>query len=614
MPQMVLQLFHALWMSAALLLSYAALFYFSADTPVAQASTSELAALAALIWVGAISIAIGGSALGFFVMACCPTDRLRRAVTWTLFLSIVSVLSLLITENWFYSLFGWGLKTGKAVWIKALFGGLASVLTYHGGKALFSASNHLRERGFNVLWALGLSALICAPVIVSGINARETLTLSEEDQARLPHILLLSSDGISADFMSLYGYSQNTTPFLDSIANELMIFEAAYANNARTTGSITSVLNGLSPATTQIIYPPDFLSDRYAGLHLPALLKYLGYYRSQWSVPHYASATDQGMANAFDKINGVEQSATKALPFIPVSNLSKWFLVSVFDDVSGVTLDALGIREMANPYLQVAETDQATQPEYLSDQKRLAGLREDFDLALEQKQPFFGQMHLMATHGPKFRIANRSFSDGLEQTGNWETPFYLDALLEFDTRLQDLFSFLETRGELGRTLVVIYSDHSQRWDSTRRVPLLIRLPHTNVTGRFRINTQLLDIAPTVIEAIGGQPPSWMEGISLLTPSETPQGRFLLSTDIATTPQIVDGQWQQVEQEGKRFHERATFRVLYCDVTARTTYPDLEMVFTALPMNPSSTDCKTIPSSDLVREALLFLEENILLEP
>ncbi len=106
----------------------------------------------------------------------------------------------------------------------------------------------------------------------------------------------------------------------------------------------------------------------------------------------------------------------------------------------------------------------------------------------------------------------------------------------------------------------------------------------------------------------------MEGISLLTPSETPQGRFLLSTDIATTPQIVDGQWQQVEQEGKRFHERATFRVLYCDVTARTTYPDLEMVFTALPMNPSSTDCKTIPSSDLVREALLFLEENILLEP
>lgn len=613
MAQMVLQLFHALWMSAALLLSYAAIFYFSADTPVAHASTTQLAVLAALIWVGAIATAIVGSALGFFFMACSPTDRLQRAVTWTLFLSIVSVLSLLIIENWFYSLFGWGLKAGQDVWVKALFIGLTSVLTYHGGKAIFSASNRLRLRGFTLPWALGLSALICVPVIVSGSNTRETLTLSEEDQARLPHILLLSSDGISADFMSLYGYPQNTTPFLDSIANELMIFEGAYANNARTTGSITSVLNGLSPATTHIIYPPDFLSDRHAGLHLPALLKYLGYYRSQWSVPHYASATDQGMANAFDKINGVEQRATEALPLIPLSNLSQWFLVSVFDDVSGVTLDALGIQEMANPYLQVAETDQTAQPEYLSDQRRLAGLREDFDFALEQKKPFFGQVHLMATHGPKFRIANRSFSDGLEQTGNWETPFYLDALLEFDTRLQELFSFLETRGAMRRTLVVIYSDHSQAWDNTRRVPLLIRLPHANVTGRFTINTQLLDIAPTVIEAIGGQPPGWMEGISLLTPSDTPQDRFLLSTDIANTPQIVDGQWQQVEQEGKLFHERATFRVLYCDVTARTTYPELEMVFTPLFMNPSSADCKTIPPSDLVRQALLFLEEKIPLE-
>lgn len=614
MPQMVLKLFHALWMSTALLLSYAAIFYFSADTPVARASLNQLRVLAALIWVGSISIAIGGSALGFFAMACCPTDRSRSAVSWTLFLSIVSFLSLLIIENWFYSLFGWGLKAGKDVWTKALFVGLAGVLTYHGGKAIFSASNRLVQRGFKVPWALGISALICAPIIVSGTSAHETLSLSEEDQARLPHILLLSSDGASADFMSLYGYSQKTTPFLDSIANELMIFEAAYANNARTTGSITSVLNGLSPAKTQVIYPPDFLSDRYAGLHLPALLKYLGYYRSQWSVPHYASASDQGMANAFDKINGVEQSTIDALPFIPLSNLSKWFLVAVFDDVSGVTLDALGIREMANPYLQVAETDETAQPAYLSDQSRLAGLREDFDFALEQKKPFFGQMHLMATHGPKFRIANRHFSKGLEQTGNWETPFYLDALLEFDSRLQELFRFLKTRGQLSQTLVVIYSDHSQRWDSALRVPMLIRLPKTNVTGRFTINTQLLDIAPTLIEAIGGQAPSWMEGVSLLTPSDTPQDRFLLSTDIATTPQVVAGQWQQVEQEGKLFHERATFRVIYCDVTARTTYPDLEMVFTPLLMNPSSPDCRTVPLSDLVRQALLFLEENIQLEP
>ena len=66
---------------------------------------------------------------------------------------------------------------------------------------------------------------------------------------------MISSDGVSADLMSLYGYDQPSTPFLTSLADELMIFDAAYTNNANTTGSITATLNGISPATTQVIYP-----------------------------------------------------------------------------------------------------------------------------------------------------------------------------------------------------------------------------------------------------------------------------------------------------------------------------------------------------------------------
>ena len=68
-------------------------------------------------------------------------------------------------------------------------------------------------------------------------------------------------------------------------------------------------------------------------------------------------------------------------------------------------LDALAIREMDNPYAQVAESeadDANALPEKVSDAARLAGLKEDIDTALALGKPLFVQIHLMDTHGLKF--------------------------------------------------------------------------------------------------------------------------------------------------------------------------------------------------------------------
>jgi hypothetical protein len=356
------------------------------------------------------------------------------------------------------------------------------------------------------------------------------------------------------------------------------------------------VLNGISPATTKVIYPPDFLTDEFASKSLPRLLGELGYYRTQWSVPHYASAPSQGMADAFDRVNGVNQGGPlRIFPSLPISNLSAWFLSTAMDDATSVLLDVLAVREMANPYAQVAEPGESAGgelPAKLSDAQRLAGLKEDINTAIESGSPFFAQVHLMDTHGLKFFPSIRRFSAGMVQNEYWMKPFYLDSMAEFDRRLEALFVHLKEREVLDSTLVVIFSDHPQKWKTYLKVPLLVRFPNTSVTGHVANNVQLLDLAPTIIDWLGGAPPLWMQGMSLLNPEGIPEDRMLIATGFdAEVRSTGDGRgWQRAETDGKPFRERNEFRIIHCSETAKTTFPDLKLRFKPLPLNKSSENC------------------------
>jgi arylsulfatase A-like enzyme len=517
---------------------------------------------------------------------------------------IVFITALLILENWCYSIFGWGLKSGDSGWIKVLFIAISTFITYHGVSAITTAATWLAKRGaVPAVVIVMLSFTAGLFTVSSGASVQQAPLVVSKD--RLPHILMISSDGVSADLMSLYGYDQPSTPFLTSLADELMIFDAAYTNNANTTGSITATLNGISPATTQVIYPPDFLADQFATRHLPRLLGDLGYYRSQWSVPHYASAPSQGMTQAFDRINGVDQQVTLPLfTAIPLTNLSHWFLSKAVEDGMGVVLDALSIEEMDNPYSQVATDEGPVLPKKLSDRERLAGLNEDIDTALEQGKPLFAQVHLMDTHGLKFYPSKRQFSTGMVQTDAWMTPFYLDSLLEFDQRLSAIYADLKQREILDETLVVIFSDHAQQWKTYLRVPLLIRMPHANKTGRFSTNVQLLDIAPTIVDGLGAIPPDWMQGESLLNPRAIAKDRMLVVSGFDSEISAADDDqgWQRAETSGRPFNERNEFRLIHCNSSAEALFPDLDLIFKPLPANPTGSDCGDVAATQRVQDA------------
>ena len=599
-----LRIFHTAFISGLILCSYLWFFYQSANTPLRDASVEALLPVAAwaLTAVGLYTLTVT-----LLLSSVSAVARHANAATWMTRLieaPIVFITALLILENWCYSIFGWGLKSGDSGWIKLLFIAISAFITYHGVSAITTAAAWLAKRGAVpavVIVMLSFNAGLFT--VSSGASVQQAPLVVSKD--RLPHVLMISSDGVSADLMSLYGYDQPSTPFLTSLADELMIFDAAYTNNANTTGSITATLNGISPATTQVIYPPDFLADQFATRHLPRLLGDLGYYRSQWSVPHYASAPSQGMTQAFDRINGVDQQVTLPLfTALPLTNLSHWFLSKAVEDGMGVVLDALSIEEMDNPYSQVATAEGPVLPKKLSDQERLAGLNEDIDTALEQGKPLFAQVHLMDTHGLKFFPSKRQFSTGMVQTDAWMTPFYLDSLLEFDQRLNAIYADLKQREILDETLVVIFSDHAQQWKTYLRVPLLIRMPHANKTGRFSTNVQLLDIAPTIVDGLGAIPPDWMQGESLLNPRAIAKDRMLVVSGFDSEISAADDDqgWQRAETSGRPFNERNEFRLIHCNSSAEALFPDLDLIFKPLPANPTGSDCGDVAATQRVQDA------------
>ena len=69
--------------------------------------------------------------------------------------------------------------------------------------------------------------------------------LSDRRPAERPNIIFYVIDGGGADLMSLYGYARPTTPFLEQLAAEGVVFEHAYSNSTWTQPSTASFMTSL---------------------------------------------------------------------------------------------------------------------------------------------------------------------------------------------------------------------------------------------------------------------------------------------------------------------------------------------------------------------------------
>ena len=445
---------------------------------------------------------------------------------------IWAAISLILFDNFTYTLFGFGIVSsdnlGRAVYALGLII-LFGYFTVRVSRFIRHPADRKSQKRLLFYLSRLSVGLVCISLLVAGLSlgmkwAQESVESAQAGGASAvtqhPNILLLGGDGLDATSLSVYGYERDTTPNLRRLAPTSLLAENAFSNAAHSAGSVLSIFTSKTPYQTHVLYPPDILTGLDAYQHLPRLLRQAGYHTVEIGIPYYMDAFDMNVQDGFDLVNGKRgegwlASQARRLGFGEDIYFTKQLVERFSDRLLHITF----IRQMVNPFTQVTLPDDSS-----TDRKRLEQL---LDLINSAEQPFFVHVHLMNTHGPIFDPDQQTFSANQIQTGEWMTDFYDDSILQFDRSVGQVLEALEQAGIYEETILLIYSDHPQQYDVAKRIPLIIHFPGGDYAGRIQSNVQNLDIAPTLLDYLGLEQPTWMNGQSLLN-GEPPQDRPVFS--------------------------------------------------------------------------------------
>ena len=450
------------------------------------------------------------------------------AVSLALPAGVLALAAFLMVDNFTLTVLGWGIRHVEAKGLlgyQALLVLIAVAVYYLTWQANQAISRHGLGRPSGVACAALVSITLVGTVYVGTRNVSASTPVGPHLKNRaLPNILLIVGDAVEAEHMSLYGYDRDTTPYLRKLAKRSLLCENNFPNAGPSAASVASILTGKLPTETRLIYPPDILRGKDAYQHLPAILKTLGYRSANIGLRYYADAFDLNMRHSFDWANDRELQGFLLPEWFTdaIGQGAAYFLTQTRDRIESRLLHVFDVERMSDAF------DQLVHAPYQSrgDTERIVQL---WRWLAEGEGPFFVYLHMLGTHGSKFKPDRRVFSEGKTQDKPWMTDFYDDAILQFDSNVKEILRGLANRNQLRETIVVITSDHGVRHSNRQRVPLMFLFPADDRRRRVSSNTQNLDIAPTLLDYLGMDRPGWMRGQSLIARDPNP-GRAIFAAD------------------------------------------------------------------------------------
>jgi arylsulfatase A-like enzyme len=492
--------------------------------------------------------------------------KVLPAFAWIMALTpalVFTFLSLILFDNFTYTVFKFGIVTSQGIWRSVYAAAVILVFIFYARRT----ANHLQNRSSTGVMLPSFTLLllfISTVVFISNFHRFRWNPTAADSQAvsaaQMPNIILLGWDGINATHMSVLGYERDTTPNLTRLSSDALFFENAYPNAGKTGGSLTSLLTGKYSTDTRVVFPPDILLGEDAYQHLPGILKQLGYSTVQISMPYYGDAYERNIREGFDVVNFHAENSNPLLKqFAKMGGEGSFYFVGqIILRIQERLTHIFHIKTMDNPYAAVT-----TEVPWMSDRERLDAMLRYLD---ETDQPLFLNVHMMDMHGPMFKVPQPFFSAGQVQREEWMMDFYDDAILNADAYLQELFDHLSRSGQIGNTIVILYSDHGMDWEPLARVPLIFWFPDGQYAQRVRENAQLLDVAPTLLDYLDVPQPEWMKGRSLLTEG-LPAARRIFSATVGPELKLTeDGKIWLVDQTkiSPPFYQLGEVNMVVCD--------------------------------------------------
>lgn len=461
--------------------------------------------------------------------------------------SILSLIVFILIDNFTHTVFGFyvGSHTGYSRYGYSALLFLLFIFSYLKMTALLLSSSWERYIKLTTVGVVSLPLISIMFIIVHLTD----IDFEKENIPKLhfkqrPNIVIFSTDGLVADHMSVSGYSRKTTPFIETLADDSLFAENSFTNSSATMGSIGALISGKLPAKTGVMFPPSIFYGLDIYEHFVGLLKRGGYRTIEVGTPRYADSYDLNIRGAFDVSTMREHDLDNDIFSLPTSVRrlfvsESYFLELVNDRIKSRVLHSLFLVNMTDAFKMVTETTYGG----LTDEQRLKKL---FSFIGEGNgDPFFAHLHLMETHGPRFDLSSRHYSVGESQNNDFQTNFYDDAVLNYDFKVKELVSYLKLKNLYEDTILILTTDHGTRWSTNMRLPLLIRFPDGQHKGRVSINTQRADIPPTILDFLGTDIPSWMNGDSLIS-TKFEKNRLIITATNARNHIDENGVWQIVD--------------------------------------------------------------------
>lgn len=424
--------------------------------------------------------------------------------------AILGCLLFLMTDNFMYTVMHFGTLNAPG-WSRPVFTIALVVFVWVSYRQLkcYRLSHPRLLLGLFVVTGVVSCVSLVDRAVAYDLELLKGVTAPEQQPAVRPNVLFVGFDAVEADILSAYGSSYDTTPFLASIRHEFLMFENAFPDSGKTTGSTTALLSGRSPLDTKVGFPPQVLLGNDSFLHLPALLNRLGYRGYQFAVKYYGDSVDLNLRNSFSVVNGqrpVFESAGNAR-WLQLLNNDLFFLQRLWERLSKRLKYVFFLEDMLNHFLVVQENLG------LGYQYDLDGLRDFEDFVKTADGPFYAHLHFMSTHcckpSPVAHVfTTRDFPELVERAAQ-NAADRLNAIRDMDTLLTLLYRFLEESDQLEETILVLYSDHSYNWDSIQRIPFMIRFPNASPAGYVSQNVQLSMAPSMVLDYMQTERPSWM---------------------------------------------------------------------------------------------------------
>jgi len=354
---------------------------------------------------------------------------------------------------------------------------------------------------------------------------------SRSKEMRLNSVIILMLDTVRADHLSCYGYGKRVSPVMDELASEGVLFEKHYSSSSWTVPAHFSLMTSV---TSGAVRQEFSISEK--SLTLAERIRLLGYRTACFSANPLLSRGinfDQGF-DIFDcDINIINR----------LNNLKLFDLLShlkIRRPIHSNTIKNFNSAEIVTDYA-------------------LDWIKKSGD------EPYFLFVNYMDAHDPylppqKYRnLFNSSYSGKF--TGNIcgdlsEAEFIRDvvpqmkpadwryvisqydgAIKYIDDQIGRIRDFLEKKGRLENTILIIVSDHGELFgeynlathhltlsDEETHVPLIIHYPRV-IKSNQRVKTlaRIIDIYPTLKELLGFKLTEkiFIEGIPLLDKNGNP---------------------------------------------------------------------------------------------